>query len=224
MNTILEYIKALADYAWPIVFFVVVFVFKTPIVSILTSIKRQVDQGASVKYRDLELVGKSISEFPSNVSSQEPLAVSSIYERLPADKALFDDRHGVYEKQKNIFLVHRSVKTDKLHEDTNLPVFDISIYLIIHKTYGRLNDINYVEYYLGRYFDRKISDYGAKYIVRNSLNGFAIRTTAYGPTLCEARVFFHGGESVILHRYLDFEGLGYRFSKSAANYDEGRPK
>jgi hypothetical protein len=65
--------------------------------------------------------------------------------------------------------------------------------LIPHKNFGRLNDIKEVEYYLGRYFGAHRGEFGTKYVVQNGSDGFAVKLTAYGPSLCEARINFHDG-------------------------------
>jgi hypothetical protein len=159
--------------------------------------------GASLKYGALELHGIKID------SAQE--LKSGVFDKSGADKELFESRDAIYRLQKNIFLVHRAIKTSELHERNGLPIYDISIYLVGHKNYGALNDVKYVEYYLGEYFKSPLSKYGAKFVVKNSKDGFAVRTTAYGPVLCQARIYFHDGTSVIANRYIDFEGSGYKF-------------
>ena len=35
--------------------------------------------------------------------------------------------------------------------------------------------------------------------------GFPITTSAYGPFMCTAKLYFTDGEEVMLHRYVDFE-------------------
>ena len=47
----------------------------------------------------------------------------------------------------------------------------------------------------------------------NGNDGFAVRLSAYGPTLCVARVRFHDGTEATLTRYLDFEGTGYKYKE-----------
>ena len=68
-----------------------------------------------------------------------------------------------------------------------------SVYLIAHKNFGHVNEVRQVEYYFGQHFRLRKSEYGTKYIVENGTDGFAVKTNAYGPMLCEARIIFHDG-------------------------------
>ncbi|MCF3638662.1 hypothetical protein LXM94_01585 [Rhizobium sp. TRM95111] len=213
-TAVIELLKVLAEFAWPATLLGFVWWFNKPILNVFYAVKRQIDRGASVKYGDLELHGITLGNFP--------LADSSVYERVAADDLMLTTRTNLYQSQKNIFLVHRAIETGDVHPKTKFSLYDISVYLVTHKTYGALNEIREVEYYFGKYFGDDISLNGSKYIVKNSKNGFAVRTTAYGPTLCEARINFHDGSSVIVNRYLDFEGTGYMFDPNVNDYDAGR--
>ena len=53
-------------------------------------------------------------------------------------------------------------------------MYDIVIYLMPHKSYGRINDVKEVEYYLGQYFGRERGLFGTKNIVQNGSEGFAV--------------------------------------------------
>ena len=111
-----------------------------------------------------------------------------------------------------MFLVHRVRVTGLFHPFNKLPTYDITVYLISHKNFGHLNDVKEVQYYFGQHFGLKKSEYGTKFIVTNGTDNFAVRTNAYGPTLCEALIVFHDGTESHVSRYLDFEGTGYRFA------------
>lgn len=97
---------------------------------------------------------------------------------------------------------------------TKLPTFDVSVYLLPHKNFGRMNDVRQVEYYFGQHFGLTQSAYGTKFIVENGSDDFAVRVNAYGPMLCEARIVFHDGVETTVSRYLDFEGTSYRFQST----------
>src|ERR1700674_1031877 len=94
----------------------------------------------------------------------------------------------------------------QFHPFNKLPTYDITVYLLSHKNFGHLNDVKEVHYYFGQHFGLKQSEYGAKFIVRNGTDNFAVRTNAYGPMLCEARIVLHDGSNTNVSRYLDFEG------------------
>jgi hypothetical protein len=87
----------------------------------------------------------------------------------------------------------------------------VSVYLISHKNFGHLNDVREVQYYFGQHIGLKRGDYGTKFIVENGTDSFAVRVTAYGPMLCEARIIFHDESQTTVSRCLDFEGTSYRF-------------
>ena len=196
-------IEALAGFAWPTLFVFFLWHFRDSIAGLLKRVSEQVGAGATIKYGQLELVGKSLEEITAPGGR-------AVYQRVSADAEISHRRHEIYKNSKNLFLVHRFKKVDLTNEN-GMQYFDISIYIVGHKSYGRLNQVDYVEYYLGEYFgSSEFPAFGAKYVVTNSADGFAIKLKAYGPTLCEARLNFHDGTSAILYRYLDFEGSGYR--------------
>jgi hypothetical protein len=210
-----ELLKALADFAWPATLIGFVWFFRQALLGVLVALKNQISQGASLKYGDIELNGVVLSDFP--------LVDSSFYSVEPVDDELLEKRSQNYEDSKNIFLVHRVRKTDRFHETMELPFFDISVYLVGHKQYGSLNDVKLVEYYFGKFFKEDGTHRnGTKYIVRNSKNGFAVRTSAYGPTLCEVRVEFQDGKSTYMSRYVDFEGTDYKFDMQPTANPDGR--
>lgn len=216
VKIVTEFLVAFSNYIWPIVLISVALIYKGHISSLFGFIKQQISMGATFKYGEISLIGTKIENFP--------LATGSEFDRVRADKKALESRDGVYKRNKNIFLVHRVRKNGEIHQGTGLPIYDLSIYLITHKNYGALNDVKQVTYYLGKYFGASLSQYGAKFIVRNSNDGFAIRSTAYGPTLCEAVIEFHDGTDARIDRYLDFEGTGYRFDPNVNAHDAGLKK
>jgi hypothetical protein len=216
LKILTEFLTAVSGFAWPVVAVGLIIWFRGELTDVIKAIKRRIDRGDPFKLGSFELSGIKLENFP--------LAGGSEYERVAADKNLLQAREDLYKRQKNVFLVHRQKKTDDLHTATGQPIYELSIYLITHKNYGALNDIKQVEYYLGKYFGKSVSQYGTKYVVKNSNDGFGIRTTAYGPTLCEARIAFHDGSETIVTRYLDFEGSGYRFDPNVNTHDSGLTK
>lgn len=116
-------------------------------------------------------------------------------------------RDRLYVENRNLFLVHAwrpSVREGQLA--------DISIRVTEHERRGSwpksgqastdrpITDglVEKVEYYLGSSFERA-------FLKRDAAAGFRLDVSAYGPTLCIARVHFtDGNPSVTLYRYLDF--------------------
>jgi hypothetical protein len=187
--------------AWPLVVGGAIWFFRKYIVAALDAARRQFSSGARLKWKDFEFEGVNLSAF--SVGGAEA------YRREVATKALLDQREAKYAEQKNLFLVHRVAPTGSIHDKAELPTYDVLIKLVRHKHYGRLNDVARVEYYFGKYFGRDVGEYGAKYVVEDGSDGFAVRIDGYGPTLCEATVFFHDGSVATCSRYLDFEGTSY---------------
>ncbi|MGI0135114.1 MAG: pYEATS domain-containing protein [Candidatus Micrarchaeaceae archaeon] len=205
METFAKLIDSVASFAWPVVILIVAYFLKDYIFGILSALKRQLESGASVKFKDIEFRGINVADFRNRQDA--------VYSREAVSADVARSRHDRYTKSRNLFLVHQVRLTGKLHEHNHLPTCEIVIYLVGHKSYGLLNDVKEVAYYFGEKFARTISEYGAYYKVRNGNDGFAVRLTACGPTLCVAKVRFHNSEEATLTRYLDFEGTGYQYKE-----------
>jgi hypothetical protein len=203
MESVAKLISAFSGLAWPALLIFVGYYFRNQIRDIFNLIRQQMVAGGSLKWKEFEFKGADLASFDSKEGRT--------FLRKPADEPIFDKRHESYAKNKNLFLVHRSRPTGRLHQVTQLPTFDISVYLVPHKNFGRLNDVREVEYYFGQHFGLVEGKFGTKYVVANGSEGFAVRINAYGPTLCEARIVFHDGSEATVSRYLDFEGTGYQF-------------
>ena len=204
-------IESLSSFAWPLLIFVAGYSFRRQIRGILAATNQQLLSGAAIKWKDFEFKGVELDSF-------DKIGATS-YTQEPADINILNKRHGSYRKNRNLFLVHRARRSDKLHPITNLQTFDISVYLIPHKSFGKINDVREVQYYFGNHFGLSRANCGTKYIVRNGSDSFAVKINAYGPTLCEARIIFHDSTEVTVSRYLDFEGTGYRFDPATVGID-----
>jgi len=204
MSGLGEVLKGLSGFVWPALIAFVVWRFRYELGSILLQLRQQVASGAAIKSRYFEFKGIDITSFDARDGTGYKLEV--------ADEGLFKQRHENYGRNKNLFLVHRVRPTGQNHKISKLPTFDISVYLIAHKNFGHLDEVRQVEYYFGQHFGLKKGEYGTRYIVENGTDGFAVKTNAYGPMLCEARIIFHDGTETTMSRYLDFEGSNYRFN------------
>ena len=205
MDAFAKLIESLASFAWPVAILVIGYYLKDYVIGILSGLKQQLAAGASLKFKEFEFRGINVADFRTREDS--------VYSREPVSEEVASARHERYDRCRNIFLVHQCKPTGDVHEQNGLPTYEIAIYLIGHKSYGLLNEIKEVDYYLGERFGRSLGKYGAYYKVRNGNDGFAVRLTAYGPTLCVALVRFHDGKEATLTRYLDFEGTGYRYKE-----------
>jgi len=209
-----DVLKGLSGFLWPGLIGLVIWWFRRDFVALLALLRQQIASGAAIKFKYFELKGTDIASFDARGGGA--------YRLEPADQTIFEHRHESYSRSKNLLLVHRIRPTGENHKVNKQPTFDISVYLVAHKNFGHLNDIRWVEYYFGDYFGREMSKFGAKYVVENGNDGFAVRTNAYGPMLCEARIIFHDGSEATVSRYLDFEGTNYRFSPDVNDTDAAK--
>lgn len=208
MEGFTDFLTALSGFAWPSLILFAGWYFQDQLKSLFRLASQQLASGAAIKWKDFEFKGIEITSFDAKDGRG--------FRQEPADQMLFDHRHESYKTNKNLFLVHRVRATGQTHKVTGLLTFDVSVYLFPHKNFGHFNDVREVQYYFGKYFGRSLCDLGTKYVVRNGSDGFAVRVSAYGPMLCEARIIFHDGTETTVSRYLDFEGTSYRF-KSETN-------
>lgn len=107
-------------------------------------------------------------------------------------------RHGIYQSQRGLFLVHVISPSDKTGQ-----TYDIFILVKRHKD-RPIDDIEKVDFYLGPYWGNKIFTE----VPRDGLIG--LRTSAYGPFLCVCKVHLRAegdklAQPIMLERYIDFE-------------------
>jgi hypothetical protein len=122
--------------------------------------------------------------------------------RVDTATDLASARVQAYAEQRNLFLTHVWRPSKTRRQDA-----DISIRLVEHRRQvdpegpRPLTDrlVEKVEYHLGdKWFE------GGSVIKTNAAEGFRLDISAYGPTLCLARVQFKDGTSIVLRRWLDF--------------------
>jgi hypothetical protein len=224
VSQIAELFSAISSFAWPVVFAAGLFYFRKEITQIIQSLRRQLNAGATFKLKDFEVKGIVLDAINGDARG------NWVYLKENASEEEYRTRDAVYAKNRNLFLVHAAVRTDEFHPDQGFRLFDVSIFLIPHQGYakdssiqqfGRLNEVNEVEYYFGRHWGS--GDYGRRYRVRNGSDGFAVRFRPFGPTLCVATVRFHDGEEIKLQRYIDFQSAGGMKSGDVAEVKDPRP-
>lgn len=198
-----SFLTALSGFAWPGLVFAFGLYFRNEIKSLYSQLQRQLASGAALKWKDFEFRAIQIDPLDLRDGTE--------YMQEAADRESLEKRHKTYQANKNLFLVHRVRPSGKTHSFNSLPTYDVTVYLLAHKNFGHLNDVKEVHYYFGQHFGLRKNEYGTRFIVKNGTDNFAVRTNAYGPTLCEARIVFHDGRETNVSRYLDFEGTGYRF-------------
>jgi hypothetical protein len=102
-------------------------------------------------------------------------------------------RNGIYTANGDVFLTHVVRPSKKPGQE-----FDVFIYLMRHNSTD-LQDVQLAEFFMGKYWGNRVFPA----VPRNGFIGIA--TAAYGTFLCLCRVTFTSGESIYLHRYIDFE-------------------
>jgi hypothetical protein len=116
---------------------------------------------------------------------------------------LREERDRAYARNRNLFMIHAWRPSERPDQ-----VADISIRLEEHaRRRGPSNPerplrdslVERVEYHVGRsWFE------GGSVVKTNAEDRFRLDISAYGSTLCVARVHFRDGGVVVLQRYLDF--------------------
>jgi hypothetical protein len=197
VGTFSKFLEAFDGYAWPIVLVVVGLTYRPLVTELLHSFVAKFKNARVVKLQGIEIVS-------ADSTSARKIA-GDVGEITPVSKEWSLSRHERYKQNSNFFLLHIAQKSfDSVHR-TGRDLFDISVFIGVHKTYARINDIDYVEYYFGDYWkENKDSPFGNVYKIKDGSNRFSVKTSAYGPTLCQAKVVLHTGEVIRLERYLDF--------------------
>ncbi len=165
--------------------------FRQDIRDVLDAVLGRLRQGASVKFGSIE-VG-AVNALPRALEKMDKAQQSRIW-RQDADKRRGNERSQYYERTRRVMLVHKLFPSTEAGE-----TYDIFIYTIPAKD-GTLSGVQRVEYFFGGY-DWQYRVFTAS----DRSRGFPILTAAYGPFLCTAEVFFSDGNSIMLHRYIDFE-------------------
>lgn len=112
-------------------------------------------------------------------------------------------RHERYKNQRNLMLVHTIKPSDPPEFIEGYRVFDVSVFLHPHRTFGRLNDVKRVTYFFGEKWGK--GKHGSKYVVSSGNNQFAMSAQMHGTFLCVATITFQDDTEVEVVRYLDVE-------------------
>jgi hypothetical protein len=159
MEQIAKLLQSLSGFAWPVLIAFIGWRFRAQLESLFQLAKQQIASGAAIKWWNFEFKGLDLASFDSKDGNG--------YRQDVVDDEIFGFRHKIYKTNKNLFLVHRVRPTGDAHRITGLPTFDVSVYLISHKNFGHLNDVQEVQYYFGQHFGLKKGPHGTKFIVKN---------------------------------------------------------
>ena len=189
----------LSALAWPGAIAALFLFYRSHLTRLIDAFTSKFERAADIKLGSIELKGARLDPSPE---APEVAIDGNDYSRVKAEETDRLERDRLYNSTRSLMLVHRIRPSEKKGQE-----FDISIFLTRktskdNKT-ARFNDVDFVEYYLGRWFGGK--PHGSKFVVRTPDNGFAMTTSAYGSPLCVAKIHFHDGEVAETYRYLDFE-------------------
>jgi len=175
--------SALPSILWFLLVVVFSFVFREQLATLFTQLTRRIKSGAAVKVGTVELGAISTTQQPSDNTIHS--AIASSEQRSTRDR--------IYAEARGVMLVHRLYRSD-----TDGQHYDMLIYIIPHKN-ASLIQVSKVEYFLGSFWGDRV------FTATDRSHGFSLLTSAYGPFICTAEVFFNDGTSHTLSRYIDFE-------------------
>ena len=172
--------------------------------SLVDAFSNKFENASEIKVGSIELKGPIVDPSTNsflNLDTNIPIEGND-YSKVKASVEEERARGQIYKDTRGLMLTHRIKPSKKKGQ-----VFDISIFLIQKASKSnppaKFQDVKFVEYYLGSMFGGGPN--GSKFIVKETSNGFAMTTSAYGPPLCIAKIHFKDGEVAEASRFLDFE-------------------
>ena len=173
---------------WFTLSLVALLVFRGEFKALLANVVWRIRAGAPIKLASFEL-GESYVSVNEDFKRQG----GAIEVRLDENEARYRERRGYYEPNRGIFLVHRLAPSQKLSQ-----LYDILIYLVPHRD-ATLACVQKVDYYFGRHWNKRI------FTSIDRATGFSVATSAHGPFVCTAELYFTDGSTAMVWRYIDFE-------------------
>ncbi|MBK5292959.1 MAG: hypothetical protein JJE04_14965 [Acidobacteriia bacterium] len=180
--------SAIPSILWVVLALIALIVFRKEIQALLQNFSWRLRMGGAVKLFSIEL-GQSYVSPSIDARNNE----TTLGHRIDKNEERWQQREQYYTPNRNIHLVHRLAPSGEPGM-----LYDIQLYLIPHRD-ATLVNLSKVEYYFGRHWGNQI------FTSIDRARGFTITTSAYGSFVCTAKLFFSDGETVILHRYVDFE-------------------
>jgi hypothetical protein len=210
----MDWVKLLVEAAWPLLILAIALIFFNDLKRLVGAFISRIETDESIKIGGLELQGARIrGSQQAKEQGADVFEPDSGVELRPATEEDFQYRKQYRYQSRLVKLVHTVLTT----RDKRYPL-RVLVYLKTEKILpsldqdkgyvpARLNDVDYVEYYLGKYYGK--GEWGSWFIVRDVEHNFAIEYLAEDEVNCIARVHFHpkGGktEVVELRRFLDLE-------------------
>jgi hypothetical protein len=167
-----------------------VVLFRRQVATLFAAALRRIRAGAPLKIASFELGGlPQIQQGAALTTKVRGIA------QIRDDDGAFDRSRAQFKTEfRNLFLVHRIAPSEDPDQ-----LYDVVIYLVPSLKHGSLSGVVAAEYYMGKYWGRRV------FRSIDRATGFLIATAAYAPFTCTARICFSDGETVFLHRFIDFE-------------------
>ncbi len=167
------------------------FTYRHEIRDFVQTVGLRLKSGASVKILSVEIGPVYVATTGATVDNR--FIQSRVDDERDPSKTRYEERKQYSEPVRKIFLVHRLSPSKQPKQ-----LYDVLAFLKAGKG-ASLLDVEKVEYYFGKHWGNRI------FTSTNKWNSFAIGTSAYGPFLCTAHVFFNDGYVAKTWRYIDFE-------------------
>jgi hypothetical protein len=165
------------------------------LITLLENLSWRLRTGAAVKLFSFELAQTYVAQ---NI---DPATHETCFEhRTDSNSVRWKQREQYYLPSRKVLLVHRIAPSRQPGM-----LYDVQLFLCPHTRSGStLASVAKVEYYFGRHWGNQI------FVSIDRARSFMISTSAYGPFMCTAELFFSDGERVFINRYVDFEmgGIG----------------
>jgi len=188
VDIIQEIIPVLPSLLWFLLVVILLLSFRGTIRDGISVLMWRLKSGAEIKIASFELGKTYVSPDPSITTDAHLIEV-----REDQERRRYQQRGQYYLPNRDLFLVHRLVPSSKPGQ-----LYDILIYLIPHKE-ATLACVKKVDYYFGPHWGERI------FTSTDRAKGFAISTSAFGPFVCTAELYFTDGQRTIIWRYIDFE-------------------
>lgn len=180
---------ALPSILWVLLVFIALVLFRREIREVFQNLSWRLRTGAALKLFSLELGGQSYVSPSIETDTDE----TALEHHTDTAEERWRQREQYYKPNRNIHLVHRLAPSTK-----SGMLYDIQLYLMPHRD-ATLSNVSKVEYYFGRHWGKQI------FTSIDRSRGFPITTSAFGPFICTAKLYFTDAETVIINRYVDFE-------------------
>jgi hypothetical protein len=182
--------NSLPTLIWAAGLVIALLVFRRELKIALQMLNRRLRLGASFKLGSFE-VGQAYVDPGQGTVSGGSVRVA----RKDSDGKRHKEREQYYQPNRLLMLVHRISPSEQPGQ-----LYDILIYLVPHPTSdATLAGVKKVEYYFGKSWGQNV------FASDDRAHGFAIATSAYGPFVCTAEIFFSDGHTAMVARYIDFE-------------------